>query len=83
MGETVAVIALLALVLNIPLGMWRAGLKKFSAGWFVAIHASVPFIAALRICCGISAWLIPLFLALAITGQIIGSRLRRPVPTQN
>jgi len=78
MTGTVAIIGVLAFLLNVPLGMWRAGAPKFSVKWFVAIHASVPFIAALRIFCDVSPWFIPLFLALAITGQIVGSRIRRP-----
>ncbi len=35
-------------VLNIPFGMWRAGVRKFSWQWFLSIHIPVPFVIAIR-----------------------------------
>ncbi|HSF78602.1 MAG TPA: hypothetical protein VLA38_08295 [Steroidobacteraceae bacterium] len=70
-------IALIFLV-NLPFGYWRAGLKKFSAGWFVAIHAPVPLVVALRWGLGLPfSWsTLPLFVAAYFAGQFLGSRLR-------
>ncbi|HSQ09327.1 MAG TPA: hypothetical protein VLN25_01745, partial [Burkholderiaceae bacterium] len=32
---------------------WRAGLRKFSPAWFVAIHAPVPLVFGLRFALGL------------------------------
>jgi len=71
-----ALVAVAALAANLPLGFWRAGVRKFSAAWFVAVHLSVPFIIALRLLLGVSAWFIPLTLGMAVVGQIMGGRWR-------
>lgn len=73
---TVGLLAAAALAANLPLGFWRAGLRKFSPAWFVAVHLSVPFIILLRVLLGVSAWFIPLTLGMAVAGQIGGGRLR-------
>src|SRR5512142_3100892 len=46
-------ISALALILNVPLGAWRVRVPRFSAGWFAAVHLSVPFIWSLRILSGV------------------------------
>lgn len=33
---------------NIPFGYWRANVKKFSLGWFSAIHTPIPLVVFLR-----------------------------------
>jgi hypothetical protein len=62
---------------NIPCGAWREHFEKFSPGWFVAIHASIPFIAMLRKAVIMPKFAILYTLATAIAGQTIGSRLER------
>ena len=76
---SIAVISLLlfALLSNIPLGYLRMGSPKYSLRWFVYIHLSVPFIIGLRIANNISWQMIPFSIALAVAGQMIGSRLYR------
>lgn len=66
-----------AILINIPLGYVRQGVTKFSFAWYFYIHISIPFIIYLRIKSGYSWKLIPLTIAGAIIGQIIGGRLRR------
>jgi len=66
-----------ALLSNIPLGYLREGAPRFSLRWFVFIHLSIPFIIGLRIANDVSWRAIPFTLALALAGQIIGSRARR------
>lgn len=39
---------LFLLVVNIPFGMWRGAVKKFSVQWFLAIHVPVVFSILLR-----------------------------------
>lgn len=77
--ELLALAAAAILVLNLPFGYWRAGLRKLSAGWFLAIHAPVPLVVALRWGLGLPfRWsTLPLFVAAYFTGQALGTRLRR------
>jgi hypothetical protein len=72
------VAALVALV-NIPFGFWRAGVRKFSPAWFVAVHAPVPIAIGLRFASGLGfRWAtLPLFVAAFFGGQMLGARLRR------
>lgn len=72
----VAWIAAAALLVNVPLGYLRAGARKYSAGWFLWVHLSIPLIAALRIHNRLTPWAIPVFVACAVAGQIAGGRLR-------
>lgn len=71
-----ALIGLVALSVNVPLGYLRQGTRKYSAAWFVYIHLSVPLIAFLRINSQLSRWFIPLFILCAVGGQLIGGRIR-------
>lgn len=66
-----------ALAVNIPLGYAREGFRRFSIGWFVCVHLSVPLIAWLRLVNQVSAWGIPAFVACAVLGQIAGGKVRR------
>lgn len=84
-GAFVSSLALLALaaaivfLLNLPFGYWRAGLRKLSTAWFVAIHAPVPLVVALRWGLGLPfRWTtLPLFVVAYFAGQWAGARLRR------
>ena len=66
-----------ALTVNIPLGYAREGFRKYSLGWFVCVHLSVPLIAWLRLANHVSALGIPAFVACAVVGQIAGGKVRR------
>jgi hypothetical protein len=65
-------------VVNLPFGWWRARLRKFSPAWFVAIHAPVPIVIAMRVVLGLPfRWVaLPVFVAAYFGGQFVGSRLR-------
>jgi len=66
-----------AVLVNIPLGFLRQGVEKFSFAWYFYIHISIPLIIYLRIKSGYSWKFIPLTIAGAVLGQIIGGRIRR------
>jgi hypothetical protein len=71
-------VAAATLVLNLPFGFWRAGVRKFSLAWFLAVHAPVPFIVGMRLTAGLG-WRLSTFPILAgafFGGQFIGGRLR-------
>ncbi|MCF6178965.1 MAG: hypothetical protein L3J63_06200 [Geopsychrobacter sp.] len=66
-----------ALASNLPLGYMRETSRKFSVRWFVLVHLSIPFIIALRLALDFGWNVIPLTLAGAVIGQVVGSRIRR------
>lgn len=66
-------ILLVAFFVNLPLGRLRARTKKFSWQWFAFVHASVPIIIVMRLASGLGYEVIPLELAAAIGGQLLGS----------
>lgn len=76
--QAVAFVAVFTFLLNVPFGWWRAGVAKFSPAWFVAIHAAVPIVVALRYALGLPfRWeTLPLFVAAYFGGQLLGARLR-------
>ncbi|KAJ7514123.1 hypothetical protein O6H91_23G028900 [Diphasiastrum complanatum] len=73
----VLAIGLLGMAVNVPLGVWREHTKKFSPSWFVAVHASVPFVAMLRKAVHMPQYAMAFTIASAILGQFIGSRAER------
>lgn len=75
---TLAGVAVLVLLLNVPFGAWRAGVRRFSVSWFVAVHAPVPLVAGLRILTGLGfQWsTLPILVAAYFAGQSIGGRMR-------
>ena len=64
-----------ALIVNIPLGYLRQGVKKRTALWFLYIHLSIPFIIALRVHFGFNWHIIPVTISCAIIGQLAGGFL--------
>ena len=62
---------------NLPCGAWRVHTRKFSPGWFLAVHATIPFIAILRKAVVMPRWAIALTVAAAVVGQFAGARLER------
>jgi hypothetical protein len=69
----------LILLVNLPFGFWRGGLRKFSLSWFAAVHGAVPLVVLLRLAFGVGfRWqLLPFFVAAYFGGQFLGARLRR------
>ena len=74
----VALAALAVFAVNLPFGCWRGGQRRLSAAWFVAVHAPVPFVVALRWILDrpFSLRTLPLFVAAYFAGQFAGARLR-------
>ena len=64
-------------LLNVPFGYWRAGTRKFSKEWFLAIHLPVPFVFLVRVLSGYPLSYIPLFFAAFFAGQYAGKLLRK------
>ncbi len=72
-------LALVVMLINVPFGYWRAGTRKFTLRWFVAVHAPVPLVVALRLGTGVTARLgtIPLLIGAFFAGQMVGGALRK------
>jgi hypothetical protein len=73
-----AVALVATFLVNLPFGWWRSRLRRFSPAWFLAIHAPVPIVIALRVALGLPfRWVaVPVFVAAYFGGQLVGSRLR-------
>lgn len=79
--HAVVVLALAAAIMlvNIPCGYWRAGVRRFSPPWFLAVHAPVPLVILFRILAGVS-WspaTLPVLAGAYLGGQLLGAHLRR------
>ncbi len=72
-------VALTTLVINIPMGYWREGVRKFSPAWFVAVHTAVPLVVLMRhkSHIGFAWYTYPPMVLCYFGGQFIGARYRR------
>ena len=70
------------LVLNLPFGFWRVGVRKFSLSWFLAVHLPIPCVVVLRLYSGLGWSLVsfPFVIAAYFTGQYLGGVLRQTLP---
>jgi hypothetical protein len=69
---------LIVVVLNVPFGSYRLLTRKFSLGWFLAIHLPIPFIIVLRsLAFRLPLWVIPISLISAVAGQLLGGMAPR------
>lgn len=77
-GRELILLGAAILLLNLPFGYWRAGTRKFSLPWFLAVHAPVPAIIGLRLATGIGFQFatLPLTVGAYAIGQFVGGRLR-------
>jgi len=73
----IALVLLFAFLVNLPFGWLRRNEKKFTFKWFLYIHLPIPLIIALRVWLGINPWWIPAVIAVAVAGQVVGSRFLR------
>jgi cobalamin synthase len=67
-------VSLFSFFTNIPLGIWKERYKRFSLQWLIITHLSIPLIIALRIYLQANRYFIPLYIAMAVAGQITGKR---------
>lgn len=74
--KLVAVAAVVAGV-NLPCGAVREHFEKFSVGWFIAVHATIPFVAMLRKAVIMPKYAMVVTIAAAVLGQVVGSRVER------
>jgi hypothetical protein len=70
-------VTFLALLINLPFGYLRQNCEKFTFGWYFYIHISIPVIIFLRVKAGFSWHFIPITLAAAVVGQMVGGAINR------
>jgi hypothetical protein len=72
-------VAIAVLLVNLPFGFWRAGVRKFTVSWFLAVHAPVPVVVGLRVLSGLGWQLVsfPVLVSAFFTGQFLGGKLRQ------
>jgi hypothetical protein len=65
-------------LLNLPFGYWRAGQRRLSLAWFLAVHLPVPVAIGLRWALGLpfQPGTLPFYVVAFFTGQLLGGRLR-------
>ena len=68
----ILLVSLVCFLVNIPMGAMRERCRKFSWQWIVWIHASIPLIIWLRIWLKLHPIAIPINIAAAVLGQLIG-----------
>ncbi len=69
------IVLLLTIAINMPFGYVRRKTRKFSFKWFAYIHLPIPLIFLARVLSHIDFRYIPLFVAAAVIGQILGGKL--------
>ena len=72
MWTQIVLVSTLCLLVNLPLGKMRERATRFFPEKFLWIHASIPFIIALRIWLDLPLIAIPINIAAAVLGQLLG-----------
>jgi hypothetical protein len=75
-------VTLLALLVNLPFGYLRQNCEKFTFGWYFYVHISIPAIIFVRVKAGFGWHIIPITIAAAVIGQIIGGRINRKLKSR-
>jgi hypothetical protein len=78
-------ISAVVLLLNLPFGYWRAGTKRFSLRWFLAVHVPVPLVIGLRLVSGIGWQIVtfPILIMAFFGGQLLGGLFKRITASRN
>lgn len=72
-----AAVSAFTAAVNLPCGAWREHFEKFSPGWFLAVHLTIPVVGMLRKALLMPPYAVAITLAAAIAGQQLGARLER------
>jgi hypothetical protein len=78
------IVALLVFGLNLPFGLWRSRVRKFSWPWILSIHLPVPLVIAIRIFSGIGFHFVtyPVLVGAFFLGQFTGGKAGRYLPAR-
>lgn len=82
MDGSAAWVLLFAFLVNIPLGLWRVRLRRWTLPWLLACDGSVPMLWLLRRALDAPSWVIPFEIGLALLANLgVPWLLRRLRPT--
>ena len=70
-----ALVICIAIAINLPFGAWRTTTRKLSVAWFLSIHLPIPAIFVIRRAAGFGWDYVPVMIACAVTGQLVGGWL--------
>jgi hypothetical protein len=72
----ITITCMATILINLPFGFWRGGLRKLSFWWFISIHAPVPFVILVRKFHKLElTWeLAPILLGAYFVGQLLGRK---------
>lgn len=73
--SSVFLITAFTFLLNLPFGYIRKRSKKFSLKWFLCVHMPVPFVILVRILTHTDYKFIPVFILVAVAGQVCGGKI--------
>ena len=72
MSLKILAVSTICFLVNMPMGLMRERVKKFSLAWIFWIHASIPLIIFLRVWLKLHPVAIPINIAAAVAGQFLG-----------
>lgn len=72
-------LVLMSFIVSVPCGYVRESFKKFSLLWLLMAHLPIPMVYHMRQMAGFDWHVIPLTLASAIGGQMLGGWYKRRV----
>lgn len=70
MDGSVASLLVFAFLANVPLGLWRVRLRRWSIPWLLACDGSVPVLWLLRRALDAPSWVIPFEIGLALLANL-------------
>jgi len=65
----------MTVMVNLFFGFLRGRARKYSFAWFLCIHLPIPLIFLARVSSNLSFGYIPLFVAAALLGQLLGGKV--------
>ena len=77
--ELLVLVVVIAVAVNLPFGAWRTTTRKFSWQWFLSIHLPIPAIFVIRRAAGFGWDYVPVMVACAVTGQLLGGWLYQKI----
>ena len=79
MIERLVLAAILIVLVNLPFGYWRAGVRRLSRAWFLAVHLPVLLVVGIRLLLGVpfTWWALPITVGSFALGQWLGGRWRQ------
>ncbi len=73
--KTIIFLLVMAFIINLPFGILRSRVRRFSFKWFLYIHMPIPIIVLARYFANLDFSYAPLVILASISGQYIGGNI--------